>query len=260
MTEILVKASRHTTNHAIQILTIDRPPRNAMSMETYRQLLKLLEDGSADASVRCVVLTGAGDKAFVAGGELSEHAQLTPQAAAERTALVRKVNDTIRQHRAPVIAAVNGYAVGGGLVLMASCDIVFASTNAKFSLPEVKVGILGGTRHLRRLVPDKVVRYMALTGNFVDAEYFKQIGVIQDVVPLENLMDTAFRTAEEICAHSAVAVNLMKETLNLTEHMALEEGYHVECFATSILKSTPQAKEAAMAALEKRKPNFSPWQ
>lgn len=260
MTEILVKASRHPTNNAIQILTIDRPPRNAMSMETYRQLLKLLEDGSADASVRCVILTGAGDKAFVAGGELSEHAQLTPQTAAERTALVRKVNDTVRQHRAPVIAAVNGYAVGGGLVLMASCDIVFASTNAKFSLPEVKVGILGGTRHLRRLVPDKVVRYMALTGNFVDAEYFKQIGVIQDVVSLDKLMETAFNTAEEICAHSTVAVNLMKETLNLTEHMELDEGYHVECFATSILKSTPQAKEAAMAALEKRKPDFSQWQ
>jgi enoyl-CoA hydratase len=101
---------------------------------------------------------------------------------------------------------------------------------------------------------------MALTGNFADAEYFKQIGVIQDVVPLDKLMETALKTAEEICAHSAVAVNLMKETLNLTEHMELDEGYHVECFATSILKSTPEAKEAAMAAIEKRKPDFSQWQ
>ena len=260
MTEILVKASRGVTNNAIQILTIDRPPRNAMSMDTYRQLLQHLEDGSADPSVRCVILTGAGDSAFVAGGELSEHVQLTPQTAGERTALVRKVNQAIRQHRAPVIAAVNGYALGGGLVLMASCDIVFASTNAKFSLPEVKVGVLGGTRHLRRLVPDKVVRYMALTGNLVDAAYFKQIGVIQDVVPLDDLMNIALKTAEGICAHSAVAIKLMKETLNLTEHMELDEGYHVECLATSILKGTPEAQEAAMAALQKRKPDFSQWQ
>lgn len=260
MTDLLVKATRHAGNPAVQILTIDRPPRNAMSLETYRQLLALLQQGSLDTSIRCVILTGAGDKSFVAGGELSEHVELTPQTAAERTALVRQTNAAIRQHRAPVIAAVNGYALGGGLVLMASCDIVFASTDAKFSLPEVKVGVMGGTRHLRRLVPDKVVRYMALTGHHVDAAYFKQLGVIQDVVPPDQLMPTALAAAEAICAHSAVAVNLMKETLNLTEDMPLDEGYHVECFATSILKGTPEAKEAALAALEKRKPDFSPWQ
>ena len=257
MSEVLVKATRHPANNAIQILTIERPPRNSMTLETYKQLLHHIREGSLDESVRCVILTGAGDKAFVAGGELSEHVVLTPQTAAERTALVREVNDAIRKHRAPTIAAVNGYAVGGGLVLMASCDIVFASTNAKFSLPEVKVGILGGTRHLRRLVPDKIVRWMALTGNFVDAAFFHRLGVIQEVVPLENLMDTALKTAGEICQHSAVAINLMKETLNLTEHMDLDEGYHVECLATSFLKSTPEAKEAAIAALEKRKPDFS---
>lgn len=256
MSEQFVKATRHPSNNAIQILTMDRPPRNALAMETYKQLLHHLREGTVDESIRCVILTGAGDKAFAAGGELKEHVLLTPQTAAVRTAMVREVNNAIRQHRAPVIAAINGYAIGGGLVLMASCDIVFASTNAKFALPEVKVGILGGTCHARRVVPDKVVRYMALTGNMVDAEYFRSLGVIQEVVPLEQLMDTAIRTAQQICEHSAVAVNLMKETLNLTEHMELDEGYHVECLATSILKGTPEAKEAAMAALEKRKPDF----
>jgi len=257
MSEQLVKATRHTANDAIQILTIDRPPRNAMSMETYRQLLNHLHEGSLDESIRCVILTGAGDKSFVAGGDRKEHSELTPQSAAVRTTLVRKVGDAIRSHRAPVIAAVNGYAVGGGLVLMASCDIVFASTNAQFALPEVKVGILGGSMHLRRLVPDKVVRYMALTGNMVGADYFHRLGVIQDVVPLDKLMETAIQAAEQICEHSPVAVGMMKETMNLTEHMELDEGYRVECLATSILKGTPEAKEAAMAALEKRKPDFA---
>jgi len=257
MSEEFVKATRHPSNNAIQILTIDRPPRNALSMETYKQLLRHLRDGTVDETIRCVILTGAGDKAFVAGGELKEHVLLTPQTAAIRTAMVREVNNALRNHRVPVIAAINGYAIGGGLVLMASCDIIYASTNAKFALPEVKVGILGGTRHARRLVPDKVVRYMALTGNMLDAEYFRSIGVIQEVVAPDQLMPTAIRTAGQICEHSAVAVDLMKETLNLTEHMELDEGYHVECLATSILKGTPEAQEAAMAALEKRKPDFS---
>jgi len=257
MSEQFVKASRHTSNDAIQILTIDRPPRNAMSLETYKQLLHHLNEGTLDESIRCVILTGAGDKAFVSGGDLREHVQLDSQSAAVRTALVRRVGNAIRDHRAPMIAAVNGFVIGGGMVLMASCDIIIAATDAKFALPEVRVGILGGSMHVRRLVPDKVVRWMALTGNMVTADYFHKLGVIQEVVPLDQLMATAVRTAEEICAHSALAVSLMKETLNLTEHMALDEGYHVECFATSILKGTPEAKEAAMAALEKRKPDFS---
>ena len=258
MSEAFIKVTRHPANNAVQILTIDRPPRNAMSFEAYKQLLHHLREGSFDESVRCVILTGAGDKSFVAGGELTEHVQLTPLSAARRTALVREVCDAIRRHRAPVIAAINGYAIGGGLVMMASCDIVFASTNAKFSLPEVTVGVLGGTRHLRRLVPDKVVRWMSLTGKFVDAAFFHRLGVIQEVVSIEDLMETAFQTAQEICQHSAPAIDLMKESLNLTEHRDLDEGYHVECLATSILKSTPEAKEAAMAALEKRAPDFRP--
>src|SRR4051794_9294828 len=118
MEEIFVKAARHSANSAIQILTIDRPPRNAMSMETYRQLLHHLREGSLDDSVACVILTAAGEKSFIAGGDRSEQAELTPQSARRRTALVREVCDAIRRHRSPVIAAVNGYAVGGGLVVM----------------------------------------------------------------------------------------------------------------------------------------------
>lgn len=256
MTEPLVRVARHPGNAAIQILTIDRPPRNAMSYETYKQLLAALRDGSEDESIRCVIITGAGDKAFIAGGDLREHAELDPRSAARRTGLIRIVSQAIRQHRVPVIAAVNGYTIGGGMVIMASCDIVVAVEGAQFSIPEVKVGILGATRHLRRLVPDKVVRWMALTGNFVDAAFFQRLGVIQEVVPRDALMATALATAEQICEHSAIAVELMKESLNLTEHLDLDEGYHVECLGTSILKGTPEAKEAAQAALEKRKPDF----
>ena len=253
-----VKVERSEKNSAIQIITIDRPPRNAMSQETYEQLLSAFKESQTDESILCIILTGAGEKSFVAGGDLNEHSQLTAENAQKRTDLIRKVFSTIREHRVPVIAAVNGYALGGGLALMASCDIVVASRTAKFSLPEVKVGIMGGTSHLRRLVPDKVVRMMALTGEFVDANYFRSLGAVQAVVEPEELMTEAKRIAQSICEHSPNCVKLMKETMNLTEYMALDDGYHVECFATSIIKGTPEAQEAVRAVIEKRKPNFKP--
>lgn len=251
-----IKVERSPRHEGIQIITIDRPPRNAMSLDSYRELLAVLRASHADESVLCVILTGAGDKSFVAGGDLNEHAQLDPESAQVRTALIRDVFDAVRRHRVPVIAAVNGYALGGGLALMASCDIVVAADSARFSLPEVKVGIMGGTKHLRRIVPDKVMRMMAFTGNFADARYFHSIGAIQEVVPLAELMNAATKMAEDICQHSPMCIKLMKETINLTESMDLDEGYHVECYATSIIKSTSEAKEAVQAALEKRKPNF----
>jgi enoyl-CoA hydratase len=251
-----IKVERSPRHEGIQIISIDRPPRNAMSLESYKQLLAALQESHLDESVLCVILTGAGDKSFVAGGDLNEHAQLDPESAQVRTSVIRQVFNAVRSHRVPVIAAVNGFALGGGLALMASCDIVVATDTAKFSLPEVKVGIMGGTRHLRRIVPDKVVRMMAFTGNFVDARYFHALGVIQEVVPQAELMNAATQIAQDICQHSPACIRLMKETINLTEHMELDEGYHVECYATSIIKSTPEAKEAVQAALEKRKPNF----
>jgi enoyl-CoA hydratase len=251
-----VHSTRSPANPAILTITIDRPPRNAMTLETYKQLLAALQESHLDESVRCVILTGAGDKSFVAGGDLSEHAQLDAESAQLRTSLIRRVFDTVRTHRVPVIAAVNGYALGGGLALMASCDIVIASETARFSLPEVKVGIMGGTRHLKRIVPDKVVRWMALTGAMVSADYFLRLGASQQVVPPAELMTAATSMAQEICQHSPTGIQLMKETLNLTEHMALDEGYHVECMATSIMKSTPDGKEAVQAVLDKRQPIF----
>jgi enoyl-CoA hydratase len=204
-----------------------------------------------------VILTGAGDKSFMSGGDLSEHAKLDAQNAQVRTAQIRQVFEAVRKHRAPMIAAVNGYALGGGLALMASCDIIVAAETAMFALPEVNVGIMGGTKHLGRLVPEKIVRWMAFTGTKVPADYFLRLGAVQEVVPLNELMHCATKIAQDICKHSPTAIRLMKETMNLTEHMPLDDGYHVECLATSIMKSTPDGKEAVNAILEKRKPNFS---
>src|SRR5207244_5880639 len=121
--------------------------------------------------------------------------------------------------------AVNGYALGGGLVMVAQCDIVVAAETATFGLPEINVGVMGGTKHLARIVPEKVMRWMALTGNRVDAAFLQRLGAIYKVVAKEQVLDAALAVADEICAKSPAAVRLMKEVINLTEPMDLDNGY-----------------------------------
>ena len=156
-----------------------------------------------------------------------------------------------------MIAAVNGYALGGGLVMVSQCDIVIAADSATFGLPEINVGVMGGTKHLARVVPEKVMRWMALTGQRVDAAYLERFGVVQKVVARELLLQTAFEAADDICAKSPAGVRLMKEVINLTESLDLDSGYHVETYATAINSAHPDSKQAAKAFQEKRKAVFA---
>jgi len=152
----------------------------------------------------------------------------------------------------PVIGAINGPALGGGLAIVAQCDVIVAAETATFGLPEIDVGVMGGTKPLARMVPEKVMRWMALSGQRVTAAYLERLGVIHQVVPREKLLETALAAADEICAKSPAAVRLMKEVINLTEHMNLDDGYHVETYATAIISTHPDSKEAARAFKEKR--------
>lgn len=240
------------------LVTIDRPPVNAMSLQAHRELLAALRAVDDDASIRCVVLTGAGDRAFVAGGDVGELGAMDAATALERTRVIRNVFDAIRRNPVPVVGAVNGHALGGGLCMVAQCDVVVAAETAKFGLPEINVGVMGGTKHLARLVPDKVMRWMALTGTRVDARYLERFGGILKVVPREQLLDAALQAADAICANSPAAVRLMKEAINLTEHMPLDDGYHVETYATAIISTHPDSKEAARAFREKRSAVYPP--
>lgn len=242
----------------VRVLTIDRPPRNAMTLAAHRELLAALQAAGADDAVRCIVLTGAGDTAFVAGGDVAELGALDPQTALVRTGVIRQVFDAIRRNRVPVVAAVNGHALGGGLVMVAQCDIVVAAETATFGLPEIDVGVMGGTKHLARIVPEKVMRWMALTGRRLDAAALARYGAIQHVVARERVLPTALELAAEIAAKSPAAVRLMKEVVNLTESMNLDDGYHVETYATAIISAHPDAKEAAAAFLQKRPAAFGP--
>jgi enoyl-CoA hydratase len=251
-----VKCTRPEGHPQVLLITIDRPPMNAMSLEAHRELLAALRSVEDDAEIRCVVLTGAGDRSFVAGGDVGELGALDAASALTRTRVVRQVFDAIRRNPVPVIAAVNGYALGGGLVMVSQCDIVIAADTATFGLPEINVGVMGGTKHLARIVPEKVMRYMALTGKRVDAAFLERLGAVHKVVPREKLLDAAFEVADDICAKSPAGVRLMKEVINLTEPMDLDNGYHVETYATAIISTHPDSKEAAQAFKEKRKAKY----
>jgi enoyl-CoA hydratase len=247
-----IKLDRPTGHPNVLLITIDLPPINAMTLVALRALLNALRSTEDDATIRCVVLTGAGDRSFVAGGNVGELGAVNPEFALERTHVIRQVFDAIRRNPVPVIAAVNGYALRSGLVMVSQCDIVIAADTASFGLPEITVGVMGGTKHLARIVPEKVMRWMALTGNRVDAAYLERLGVVQKVVPQDQLLKTALAAADDICGKSPAAVRLMKEIINLTESMDLDNGYHVETYATAIISAHPESKEAAKAFKEKR--------
>lgn len=251
-----IRRERPPGHPHVLLLTIDRPPVNAMSLAAHRDLLAALRTVDDDPDVRCVVLTGAGERAFVAGGDVGELGALDPASALVRTRVIRNVFDAIRRNPVPVIGAVNGHALGGGLVMVSQCDIVVAADTATFGLPEINVGVMGGTKHLARIVPEKVMRYMALTGNRVDAAYLERLGSIHRVVPRAEVLPTALAIADDICAKSPAGVRLMKEVINLTEPMDLDGGYHVETYATAIISAHPDSKEAARAFKEKRKGSF----
>lgn len=252
-----IKKSRPLAHPHVLLITIDRPPLNAMTLAAHRELLAALRSVEDDEDIRCIVLTGAGERAFVAGGDVEELGALDAASSLVRTRVVRQVFDAIRRNPVPVIGAINGHALGGGLVMVSQCDIVIAAETATFGLPEINVGVMGGTKHLARVVPEKVMRRMALTGQRVSAAYLERLGVIQQVLPREQVLEAALRAADDICAKSPASVRLMKEVINLTESMNLDDGYHVETYATAIISTHPDSAEAARAFKEKRPAVFA---
>lgn len=243
-------------NKAVVLLTLDRPPVNAMDSYAYREFAEVFTELSQDSALRAVVLTGAGEKAFIAGSDVREFSSMTPANALDRAALIRSAFEAMRRLPVPLIGALNGAVIGSGIPISAGCDILLASENAYFSLPEIDRGVLGGTRQLAQLIPPNIMRWMAFTGKPVGVSRFHEFGSVHDVVPRAKLLDTALDLAREIAGKSPSAMRLQKEAISLSERMDPSMGYHVEQLFTAILSGHPHAKEAAAAFLEKRKPNF----
>ena len=240
----------------VLVATIDNPPVNVMNTALYLRMTELFEGIAADGKVRCIVLTGAGSRAFVAGSDVRDFAVLTPDTALARARVIRSAFTAIRDCVVPVIGAINGPALGAGMAIAAACDVVVAAENAVFGLPEINVGVLGGAQHLSRMVPPKRMRWMALSGQRLSARELNAAGGVERVVRADRLLVEALAMADEIAEKSPPAIRLQKECLNLIETLGVDEGYHIEQLGTAILSSLPESKEAAAAFVAKRKPKF----
>jgi enoyl-CoA hydratase len=238
-------------------LWLNRPPVNAIVSEMYveiRELFGAITEYLPEA--RVLVLAGRG-KHFCAGNDLGEFHSMSPENAPARMKLVREAFWALYDSPIPVIAAVHGAAVGAGLGLAASCDLIVAAADAKFGLPEISVGVMGGAKHLARLVPQGMVRLMYLTGELVDATALQPFGGIVKIAPSNELLDTALGLARSIARHSPVAVRFAKQNLNAIEYMDLKAGYEYEQGRTAELSGYADSKEAVNAYLERRAPVYT---
>jgi len=244
----------------IAVLAINRPDSlNALNAETFHELVAAADAFAYDKQIRAIILTGAGDKAFVAGADIAYMQDMTALEAKEFGLLGQRVMNRIRKLEKPVIAAINGYALGGGCELAMSCDIRIAADTAKFGQPEVNLGVtpgFAGTQRLPRLVGKGIAKEILLTGDIFDAQEAFRIGLVNRVVPAAELMDYTRAMARKIAAKSQVAVRLIKEAVNEGLEMDLDKAMAHEANLFGLCFSSEDQKEGMKAFLEKRKPVF----
>ncbi len=248
------------TRNRIAYLTINRPQKlNALNSQTMEEVRDAFERALADEGVGGVILTGAGEKAFVAGADIGELAEQDAVGAKEFALVTQEILHKIETFPKPVIAAVNGYALGGGCELAMACHIRIASERAKFGQPEVNLGIIpgnGGTQRLPRLVGRGRAIELVLTGRMVDAEEAVRIGLVNQVVPPERLLPSCEEMLNTIFEKGPVAVRLALEAIHHGLNMSLEDGMQLEANLFGMCFSTEDMREGTSAFLEKRKPSF----
>lgn len=241
----------------VALVTMDNPPVNAQNQRFHDDLTAVFDEISDTDEVRVAVLTGAG-KCFSAGADIKARTS-GPRGPGEQWAHNRRAREcfhSILECKKPVIAAINGPALGAGLALAASCDILFASENASLGLPEIDVGLMGGGRHTMRLFGHSRTRRMLLTADRVSGPEMYRLGVVEACLPPDELLDGALDMARRIAAKSPVASRIAKHALNTIEEMSLRDGYRFEQNMTSALGETEDSREAMLAFVEKRAPVF----
>jgi len=244
----------------IATVTIHRPKSlNALNPETARELDAVFTELATREDVGVVLLTGSGEKAFVAGADISEMMAFTPKEALEFSRFGQKVLEKIERLPQPVIGVINGFALGGGCELAMACDLLVAADSAKFGQPEVNLGIIpgwGGTQRLPRLVGRNLAKELVLTGEMIPAARAYEIGLVNRVVPLGELMETAREIARKILTKGPVAVNAAKDAMNRGLDLDLQNACALEANAFAVGFSTEDRSEGMAAFLEKRKPEY----
>jgi enoyl-CoA hydratase/carnithine racemase len=241
----------------IAVVTMDNPPVNAVNADFMREMIATFDRFNDLDEVRAVVLTGAG-KTFCAGADIKARAGkvFEPGERWEHNRLARELGYAIMECKKPVIAAVNGVALGAGMGIAASCDILMCSETAQFGLPEVDVGLMGGGRHTQRICGHSLTRRMMITGDRISGAEFYRRGLVEACVPSEQLMPTAMDMARRIAAKSPLASRTAKQAASTIEFMTLRDGYRFEQNMTAELSKSDDAKEAMRAFAEKRAPVF----
>lgn len=245
---------------AVAIVTFNNPKAlNALTVDTFENLEKMLAELETDASVRVIIVTGAGEKAFVAGGDISHLGTLDGEGARDFALLAQRVISKIENLAKPVIAAINGYCLGGGNELAMGCDIRIAAESARFGQPEVKLGIIpgfAGTQRLVRLVGKGVAKEMIFSGEMIDAQEALRVGLVNRVVPNDQLIDAAKEMAAKMCDKSASAIKLSKEAIDNGSEMDFERAARYEADLFGLSFTTADCKEGISAFLEKRPAKF----
>ena len=244
----------------IAFVTVNRPDKlNALNDATIGELQHCFEALSEDTAVKAVILTGSGDKAFVAGADIGELASQTPLSARPLAMRGQKLMDTVEATPKPVIAAVNGYAFGGGCELALACHFRYASENAVLGLPEVTLGIIpgyGGTQRLPRIIGKGRAMEMILTASRVKADEAHRIGLVNKVFPPDQLLAETEKSVRQILSFGPVAVRFALDAVNHGSEMPLADGLNYEATFFGLLASTDDLREGMKAFLEKRKPKF----
>lgn len=247
-------------SEGIATITLNRPDAlNAFSKEVVEEVLQALEDIGSDENVRVAILTGAGEKAFSAGADIKAMKGMNALRARELSLMGEKLCSAFENLEKPVIAAINGYALGGGLEVAMACDLRIASENARMGQTEVNIGLIpgwGGTQRLTRLVGKTKAKELVFSGKIIDAKTAEQLGILNLVVPADKFRETVRQFALELVQKAPVAIKVAKALINKGADMSLDAALALEREGFGVVASTEDLQEGVSAFTEKRKPTF----
>jgi len=248
------------TTDGISTITFNRPKAlNALNSDLLDELDRALQEISGNEEIRVLVLTGAGEKAFVAGADITELAKLDTLSAKVFINKGLSIINKIAELPIPAIAAVNGFALGGGLEIAMACDFIYASTSARFGQPEINLGLIpgyGGTQRLPRIIGIGRAKELLLTGKMISAEEAYRLGIVNRILAPDALMGEAMNIAREMATKGKVALRAIKQAVNYGLNVDLASGLRIETDAFAVCLASSDAKEGTSAFLEKRKPLF----